>query len=265
MHTVGTEFFYMDANNQNFKITWMRNIARSNMNPLFQTLKPLYSNSPLIQSYAMYNDQEPSGKNAAQTKAHSKGALAFDKKNGFWMISSIPRFPAEVSEGYHFSDEQIPFGQTVLCVTVPHQVKQIIEKIFKTTNPNIYDQKNFTVWGGKPASKINLDFRTSGKNLVEVFAKSAKFGKKDIYTQLISPGLKSKLYVDTWRPNLRNSKKVWNIRNLYFKNGMLFKTSLDHSKWAVAENESFTCVGDLNRQVYFILKLSLKEGVFHFA
>lgn len=111
------------------------------------------------------------------------------------------------------------------------------------------------MWGGKPASKINLDFRTSGKNLVEVFAKSAKFGKKDIYTQLISPGLKSKLYVDTWRPNLRNSKKVWNIRNLYFKNGMLFKTSLDHSKWAVAENESFTCVGDLNRQ-----KTQFKRG-----
>lgn len=29
--------------------------------------------SPFIQSYAMYNDQEPSGKKAAQTKAHSKG------------------------------------------------------------------------------------------------------------------------------------------------------------------------------------------------
>ncbi|XP_065922756.1 plancitoxin-1-like isoform X2 [Magallana gigas] len=171
VHTVGTEFFYMDADNQNFKITTMQNVIRPNRNPLFQTLKPLYSNSPFIQSYAMYNDQEPSGKKAAQTKAHSKGALAFDKSNGFWMISGIPRFPAEVSEGYHFSDEQKPFGQTVLCVTVPNKVKELI----------------------------------------------------DTYTQLISPGLKSKLNVDTWRPNLRNGKKV-------------------------AENEPFTCVGDLNRQ-----------------
>eukprot|EP00105_Crassostrea_gigas_P023904 XP_011443949.1 PREDICTED: plancitoxin-1-like [Crassostrea gigas] len=224
VHTVGTEFFYMDADNQNFKITTMQNVIRPNRNPLFQTLKPLYINSPFIQSFAMYNDQEPSGKKrAAQTKAHSKGALAFDKSNGFWMISGIPRFPAEVSEGYHFSDEQKPFGQTVLCVTVPNKVKELIEKIFKTTNPNIYDQRNFTVWEGKPASKINLDFRTSGNSLVKVFAKSAKFGKKDIFTQLISPGLKSKLNVDTWRPNQRNSKKV-------------------------AENEAFTCVGDLNRQ-----------------
>lgn len=44
MHTVGTEFFYMDADNQNFKITTMQNVIRPNRNPLFQTLKPLYSN-----------------------------------------------------------------------------------------------------------------------------------------------------------------------------------------------------------------------------
>lgn len=34
------------------------------------------------------------------------------------------------------------------------------------------------------------------------------FFPSDTYTQLISPGLKSKLNVDTWRPNLRNGKKV---------------------------------------------------------
>lgn len=44
VHTVGTEFFYMDADNQNFKITTMQNVIRPNRNPLFQTLKPLYSN-----------------------------------------------------------------------------------------------------------------------------------------------------------------------------------------------------------------------------
>lgn len=37
------------------------------------------------------------------------------------MISSIPRFPAEASKGYIFSDEQKPFGQIVLCVTVDQE------------------------------------------------------------------------------------------------------------------------------------------------
>lgn len=43
MKTDGTEFFYMDENNQNFKITNARNIAKTNVNPLFETLKPIYA------------------------------------------------------------------------------------------------------------------------------------------------------------------------------------------------------------------------------
>lgn len=136
------------------------------------------------------------------------GALAFDKKTGFWMISSIPRFPAKVSDGYHFSDQQKRFGQIVLCVTVPLSVKEDIgndilqrgtkilcftktsstetlfifilifsENIFSTTNPYIYDKKNFAVKGGNSTSESTTVLRTSKKNWLIVFAKSATFGK----------------------------------------------------------------------------------------
>ncbi|XP_052695895.1 cell-death-related nuclease 7-like [Crassostrea angulata] len=196
LKTDGTEFFYMDEDNQNFQKTNAHNITKTNVNPLFETLKPIYAKSPLLQSYAMYNDQPPSGQNAAQAKAHSKGALAFDKKTGFWMISSIPRFPAEASKGYIFSDEQKPFGQIVLCVTVDQKHKKEI----------------------------------------------------DIYTQLISPGLTSEIDVQTWRPDLKNTKKVWNVVYIDFGKGISYKASLDHSKWAVAKHQPFTCIGDLNRQ-----------------
>lgn len=54
------------------------------------------------------------------------GALAFDKKTGFWMISSIPRFPAIRFAEYFFFDEQTKFGQMVLCVTVPLSAKERI-------------------------------------------------------------------------------------------------------------------------------------------
>lgn len=46
------------------------------------------------------------------------GALAFGKNTGFWMISSIPRFPANTSNGYIFQNAQKKNGQIVLCVTV---------------------------------------------------------------------------------------------------------------------------------------------------
>lgn len=51
-------------------------------------------------------------------------------------------------------------------------------------------------------SDVNTILREKLHDCIYIFVPS------DIYTQLISPGVKSKLNVDTWRPNLRNSKKV---------------------------------------------------------
>lgn len=54
------------------------------------------------------------------------GALAFDKNTGFWIISSIPRFPAKADGGYIFADQQLPYGQIALCVTVLQSEKNQI-------------------------------------------------------------------------------------------------------------------------------------------
>lgn len=54
------------------------------------------------------------------------GVLAFDKNTGFWMISSIPRFPAITSKGYMFQNEQKKNGQIVLCVTVDQKYQDKI-------------------------------------------------------------------------------------------------------------------------------------------
>lgn len=43
LKTDGTEFFYMDENNQNFQKTNAHNITKTNVNPLFETLKPIYA------------------------------------------------------------------------------------------------------------------------------------------------------------------------------------------------------------------------------
>lgn len=44
MRTTGNEFFYMDEDNQCFKRTRARDITRRNVNPLFETLRPIYFN-----------------------------------------------------------------------------------------------------------------------------------------------------------------------------------------------------------------------------
>lgn len=90
-------------------------------------------------------------------------------------------------------------------------------------------------------------FKTYRNSHVQVFAKSAKFGK-DIYTDLISPGLGNpKLFVQTWRPTLKNTQRVSNIERVQFKNIPSYVASIDHSKWAVAEKSPWTCIGDINR------------------
>lgn len=45
--------------------------------------------------------------------------------------------------------------------------------------------------------------------------------------------------------------QVEDIKHVGFDNGMEFKTNVDHSKWAVARDTGWTCIGDLNRDVYF--------------
>lgn len=42
LKTDGTEFYYMDEHNQNFKKTYAHDITKENVNPLFKTLKPIY-------------------------------------------------------------------------------------------------------------------------------------------------------------------------------------------------------------------------------
>ncbi|XP_078323012.1 plancitoxin-1-like [Crassostrea virginica] len=86
----------------------------------------------------MYNDQPPvknekmNWKNAHRPRGHSKGVTAFDNETGFWIISSVPRFPTVASEGYQFMANQTRFGQTILCITFRSEnVKKEI---------NIYDE-----------------------------------------------------------------------------------------------------------------------------
>ncbi|PSN49987.1 hypothetical protein C0J52_08765 [Blattella germanica] len=81
------------------------------------------------------------------------------------------------------------------------------------------------------------------------FAKAGKF-EKELYYDWIAPTLQISLLVESW---LNGAGKVENISSLKLKAaGIKFKSSHDHSKWAVAEKDSddakdWVCVGDINR------------------
>lgn len=248
MTTTGRELLYMDNTSRFFYYKDI-DITRPHQNPLYYTLQQIYSRSLAVTEYAMYNDQPP-GRLNQKSYAHSKGALAFGSSNGFWMVSSVSKFPAPVANGYEYLTPQLKYGQTILCVTLAKSMKSIIKSVFQTTNPYIYDSEGFTLNAGISSTTYEQRFKTEGNVPLKVFAKSAKFGQ-DIYELLISPGIdNTNLFVQTWRPNLPNTTKVNNIRYIFFrKNGLSFRTTVDHSKWTVAKNLPWTCIGDINRKV----------------
>lgn len=200
-----------------------------------------------------------------------KGSLAFDNTLGFWIVSSVPKFPANTSSGYTYLKKQIRYGQTILCVTIPKtaendisiqvQIKVdvfldrlilfsfiftdfffvVAENIFGTTNPYIYDKKNFDINKTNRQANSHFSLKSHNNAQLEVLAKSAAFQEGDvlrcvvinnhiiefflrisrfwlsyvlivdIYDKWISPEMKDSFLVRTWRPKLPDTTQVWLI------------------------------------------------------
>lgn len=56
------------------------------------------------------------------------GMYAFDDKEGFWLISSVPEFPAPKSRGYFYKQKQTKVGQALLCVSLNKKYHTVIGK-----------------------------------------------------------------------------------------------------------------------------------------
>lgn len=124
------------------------------------------------------------------------------------MVSSVPRFPAKKSKRYNYSDNQTRYGQTILCVTVRKAVENdlskhsynisrsifdkpisgkffftqycffflfLVENIFGTTHPYIYDRTNFDVNTLNRPSTSHVGLKSRGNVQFKVLAKSATF------------------------------------------------------------------------------------------
>lgn len=99
--------------------------------------------------------------------------------------------------------------------------------------------------------------RSSDNTTFISFAKSDMW-QKDLYDEFVAPTLRSDLLTETWLngrgklPSDCGQTKVYNIKSILMQAFNIdFKSSHDHSKWAITTdgkaNQTWICIGDINR------------------
>ncbi|KAG8179968.1 hypothetical protein JTE90_016301 [Oedothorax gibbosus] len=240
---------------------------------LAKTLKAVYDPKK-NSSYLFYNDEPPAGYNGT-SKGHLKGVVAFDGKSGFWLVHSIPK--AFSPTGYAYPDNALSYGQSVLCVTLTvHSLDEICNQLLHT-RPFIYASRltdpvaSFlsdpakTLFGRAPSFNRRPPYHrtttlcTEQKKAFTSFVKDGRFNG-DIYSALLAPTLRTSLSAETWRrgsgtylpPACEGPYDVTDVASVRMTLGngdFIFKSTDDHSKWAVTTHgdDGWICVGDMNR------------------
>ena len=81
------------------------------------------------------------------SSGHTKGALAFDEESGFWLISSVPKYPNGAGVGYEYPQTGYIYGQLMICITFKSTSFNDIGLQLLYNNPHVYDSNLPEAWG----------------------------------------------------------------------------------------------------------------------
>lgn len=217
---------------------------------------------------ALYNDETDAGVESA-SHAHSKGVVAFDTTQGFWLVHSLPRYPNHRSKGYG-PLPTVTYGQSWLCMTLKTATFEDVGTQLQVTGPLFYDTHlSSTLTTKLPAFAAAIagttsgvatstkTIHTKGGAVFYHLAKSKAWGK-ELYDDLVAPKY-GDLFVETWMNGVDSNKIPSSCTQKGFKNEVLDVTNYtlddtvwtetqDHSKWAIAQKSKTVCIGDINRQ-----------------
>ncbi|XP_075154790.1 deoxyribonuclease II [Haematobia irritans] len=248
------------------------------------TLSPLFANDSIL--LLAYNDEFPNG-TVVFSGGHTKGVVASDGVTGLWLIHSVPKYPSIPKHEYPSTGAH--YGQSFLCVTFPAGEMEKVGEQLLFNEPNIYHSHvpktlvdRFPTlekvikgqWiSQKPFNNV-LNLVSLQGNTFKSFAKTSKFNQ-ELYEDFLAPVLDTNLLVETWRngagnlpSNCSRNDNVYNVKSLKSEDlGVDFKTSQDHSKWAVSQSvglkfwrwrlpstSNWICVGDINRQEHQLMR-----------
>lgn len=243
-------------------------------NAIYNTLKQIFdtqgvhnitSDKGAALSYAVWNDEAPSGKTISGG-GHTKGAFAADTKSGFWLIQSLPKFPdTDGPISSMWSKSASNYGQHYFCISVTANDINNIAGQYLVAQPQVYASANnanlanvaaliASKWSSETTKTLHLT--VGGFNFTS-FIKSPSWGK-DLYEDFVQPALQVKAgfawetwrrspYMDAYCPPSYAYPSL-NVEGCSV-GGDSFSYTDDHSKYGVSQDSGspYVCIGDINR------------------
>lgn len=161
----------------------------------------------------MYND-EPPDSSPSSYRAHAKGVLALNSSAGFWLLHSVPKFPAPPPAPFVFPHPEQRLGQSAFCLTlITKDVESCLAPSLMLDYVDIYS--SFAP-EGFPSSHPNVAAllagqHTSGEQGISsvcqfglrshnawIFSKTRSWGKK-LFRDLVQPYFKEAMAHQSWR------------------------------------------------------------------
>ncbi|KAH7719140.1 Deoxyribonuclease II family protein [Aphelenchoides avenae] len=264
----GYEYYYADAKNPKFKLE--TNTLKSDKGAVGRTAQiAIDSKKDQSRFTLFYNDEHPD-EELDGYRAHMKGFIAFDEKQGFWLIHSVPGL-VDSNKPYEYPESGTKYGQSILCVTYPTKALEEIAEQLIVGQPSIYDfvlpefvksayPRMQAAAEGKKQSPKGREVQREAKLTSKGGEKFLSFQKnrlfaKDLYADFVASSIGKDMYVETWLngaakdylPLCDGPGKVTSLRSV--KPGAHnWASSMDHSKWVVTKDPSWVCIGDVNRQ-----------------
>jgi len=270
----GMGYAYGDCNSPT--VSWTGQRLDTNLNgALGSTLGQIYSN-PSGLAYIMYNDQPPGvSSDPSSDYAHSKGVVAWDSNQGYWLVHSIPQFPPPATSTYAMPSNSYVYGQSFICLTLAASSMDSVGQALQINRPYPFSQNlpsslqsvssNLASFLGgtyvTAATATTISIQTAAGTPYTIAAKNRQWNS-DLYSKFLAPTLQTSLYCETWMNGPASDKlptlcagsqpySIMNIDTIQITTGISWSETDDHSKWAISAgaNPGITCIGDINRQV----------------
>lgn len=262
----GTDYLYYDSTTDALVV------SRNSMNDtttgsLSYTTKQLWT----ADVYAIWNDEVPNESSYSFSYGHTKGYFAFDTEgDGFFLIHSIPAFPvgpANSSTYLGLGGNAFTYAQSLFCLSVSAETLNAVAYKYLLNKPHLYDTlfpSSLQPSYGNISKLVNGDYataklcaseilKTQGNVQFQLFGKTEQWNN-DLYSACVTPMYQTDVWTETWirgsaeGPNCPTSGyDTLDIQGLDFGNGFNWSETNDHSKWAIALNNSIVCIGDINR------------------